>query len=97
MRTPWGEAQRIERIAPGIEFVSTASHGGYRLDSERNSVVPRAWRAAGFNGLPARGWYEEDCDWSMVALTFSQFFQNELPFAKATFERYIAPKICVVT
>jgi len=29
--SPWGKSQQINKIAPGIAFVSTAGHGGYRV------------------------------------------------------------------
>lgn len=32
LSTPWGTAQTIETLAPGILLVTTASHGGLMLD-----------------------------------------------------------------
>jgi len=52
-RTPWGPAQHAERIAPGIVFVPTAGHGGYKLSKERNAAIPAPYRIAS-------GWYDED-------------------------------------
>src|SRR3990167_6057716 len=37
--TPWGIADHRERIADGIDFYSTPSHGGYFLSPERNALV----------------------------------------------------------
>ncbi len=54
MRTPWGIAQAVEVLAPGIGFVHTAGHGGIKCDRTTNALIPAAWRAA-------NGWYEEDC------------------------------------
>ena len=59
MRTPWGDAQDVIDVAEGIKWVSTASHGGYKLDRKRNAQVNEVWRQAG-------GWYEEDCDWAKI-------------------------------
>ncbi len=92
--TPWGAPQDIEQIAPGICFVSTASHGGYYLDAIRNACVPLAWRRASFNGHAITGWYEEDCDACMVPLAFPEAFPAAaLPRAQQCFDHWIAPKL----
>jgi hypothetical protein len=67
LRTPWGLADQVIEIAPGIRSVSTPSHGGYKLDAKRNAQVHVAWRRSG-------GWYEEDCEWAIVAFTFRASF-----------------------
>lgn len=54
MATPWGAAQSVEILAPGIGLVHTAGHGGIKCDRITNAAIPAAWRAA-------NGWYEEDC------------------------------------
>lgn len=63
LKTPWGLSQEVREIAPGIRAVTTSSHGGYKLDPKRNAQVHVAWRRKG-------GWYEEDCEWAIVAYTF---------------------------
>lgn len=68
MKTPWGESQTVEQIAEGIMQVTTARHGGIKLDRKRNAQVPAYMRRPG-------GWYEEDCEWSIVGVTFPEFFQ----------------------
>ncbi len=70
-RTPWGTAQHEVTIAPGIVQVDTASHGGIHLDAALNRKVHKAWRRDG-------GWYEEDCDWSIVAVTFPEHFTDPM-------------------
>ncbi|MFG1872109.1 DUF7007 domain-containing protein [Micromonospora arborensis] len=67
MTTPWGPAQQEEKLAPGITEVSTAGHGGIHLIPTVNALVHRVWRERS-------GWYEEDCDWAIVALTFPELF-----------------------
>ena len=54
MRTPWGSAQSVSILAPGIGLVHTAGHGGIKCDRSTNSAIPTLWRNA-------NGWYEEDC------------------------------------
>ena len=68
MRTPWGKADNIEILAEGIIQVGTPSHGGVKLDRKRNAQVPSYMRRKG-------GWYEEDCDWAIVATVFPDAFK----------------------
>jgi hypothetical protein len=58
LHSPWGAVQHGERLADGVFFVSTAGHGGIKLDRARNALVPEVFRKEG-------GWYEEDCDWAI--------------------------------
>lgn len=58
-RTPWGPAQREEQVAPGIVYVPTDGHGGYRLSEERNRAIPAPYRSR-------NRWYEEDCEQHIV-------------------------------
>lgn len=71
-RTPWGRAQEIITYnnKEGIRFISTAGHGGIKLDRKTNPKVHASWRRKG-------GWYEEDCEWAIVALTFPEMFTEE--------------------
>jgi hypothetical protein len=90
--TPWGIPDTSEEIAPGIVFYSTPSHGGFWLSPERVAAMPKPLRDfVPFGGLqagPGR-WFEEDCDWSVVALAFPQFFKpDDIDAALKTLERY---------
>jgi hypothetical protein len=62
-RTPWGQAQHVERLAPGIAVVDTAGHGGVKLSAQRNKRVPAPLRNSS-------GWYEEDCEAYVPALIY---------------------------
>ncbi|WP_251153605.1 hypothetical protein [Cellulosimicrobium sp. Marseille-Q4280] len=64
-RTPWGPAQNVYDIAPGIAEVSCAGHGGIKLSKERNREVPPALRNAS-------GWYEEDCEAAIPMWAFHE-------------------------
>lgn len=68
MNTPWGESQTIENVALGIDFISTASHGGYMLSQERSDTMPNELKP--FTGN--RRYWEEDCDAALVAVMFSR-------------------------
>lgn len=72
IETPWGVSQSVDPIAPGIDRVSTASHGGFRLSQERLDAMPATLRT--FGPWAGAGWYEEDCDWAVVALAFPGAF-----------------------
>lgn len=78
LNTPWGYAQDAEQVAPGVWCVSTASHGGYWLNAEARAAMrmkePALARFKTFAGGP---WYEEDCDWAVVALAFPEAFPAE--------------------
>lgn len=65
--TPWGGAQSATAYAEGIVEYATASHGGFHLSPERNAAVHPTLRSEG-------GWYEEDCGWAAVAITFPYLF-----------------------
>jgi hypothetical protein len=92
--TPWGAPQSIDDIGEGVCFVATASHGGYFVPPAINEKIPAAWRAISFNGQGAAGWYEEDCDWCMVALTFPSLFPAKaLADARKTFAHWHAEKL----
>lgn len=82
MRTPWGKADSIEQIAPGIVFVGTSTHGGYKLEPSMNQKVNSVWRKQG-------GWYEEDVDYNIVHLTFPNIFDSsKVDSAKKALKHY---------
>lgn len=69
---PWGIVQTFEEIAPGIVHVTTAGHGGYWLSTERRRDMPAQYRD--IPTFAGGDWFEEDCDWSLVALSFPEHF-----------------------
>lgn len=74
MQTPWGQSQTVETIADGITHVTTASHGGIHLSPERFAQMPPEYQKT-WAGAP---WYEEDCDWAKVAVTFPEYFEKHV-------------------
>lgn len=71
MITPWGKSQGKEILAPGITYYSTASHGGYYVSKAVRAVMPKQY-------VNADGWYEEDCEWSKIALSFPHLFTEAI-------------------
>lgn len=65
--TPWGPSQGATIYAEGVASHTTAGHGGFKLSAERNGRVHSTLcRDSGF--------YEEDAEWAIVALTFPDLF-----------------------
>ena len=86
----WGAVQSHENIAPGIDWVTTAGHGGYVLSLARLLEMPEHYRACSFSGDHN---FEEDCAWCAVALTWPQYFNAKtLDAAQSTYDNHYAPK-----
>ncbi|HEY7330682.1 MAG TPA: hypothetical protein VH592_23785 [Gemmataceae bacterium] len=87
VETPWGHPDTVKEIAPGIVLYSTPSHGGYWPSPARVAAMPKPLRD--FQPFAGRNWYEEDCDWSIVALAFPQFFPHDaIAAARETLKHY---------
>ena len=82
--TPWGRADSQRQIAPGITWYSTPSHGGFYLHRDRIAAMPAVYRDRPTFAGP--GWYEEDCDWCLVALSFPDLFPTDQEAAQLTYE-----------
>ncbi len=72
--TPWGVADSVEEVAPGIKWYETPSHGGIGLDRERTRLFQT--RFAGVRPFAGESWFEEDCDWSLVVLCWPEHFDR---------------------
>jgi hypothetical protein len=80
--TPWGPAQQKVAYGRGINFYSTAGHGGYKVSTKLNASMPDHLR------IPD-GWYEEDCDWARVVAAFpDRFSVNVQDAAKKTLAKW---------
>ncbi len=75
--TPWGPSQGATIYAEGVVAHTTARHGGFKLSRERDTEVDPKLRGDG-------GWYEEDDQWAIVAITFPELF--------TTYERKLADR-----
>ena len=74
---PWGRIQDEEIIAPGIVYVSTASHGGIWVAPELLGRVKQEMQdyAAYWSG--SSQWFEEDCAAQCVVVSFPEYFPAE--------------------
>lgn len=82
IQTPWGAADFATEYAPGLVLYSTPGHGGFHVSPYRLALMPEPYRSHSPFCREA-GWYEEDCDWAVVALAFPQFFtETELEAAR---------------
>jgi len=91
IHTPWGLADQEKPYADGIVFYGTPSHGGLKLDPERNAKVHSALREHD-------GWYEEDCAWAKVAFTFPEAFpETEREVAVMTLKQWFPDEYETVT
>ncbi|MDD5060740.1 MAG: hypothetical protein PHN44_00470 [Candidatus Marinimicrobia bacterium] len=70
MQTPWGQSDYRVKIADGIVSHNTPSHGGIHVEAQLNSLIPDYMRNES-------GWYEEDCEWAVVAVVFPQVFGED--------------------
>ena len=86
--TPWGTADYAYQVAPGIWEVSTPSHGGYIISRERHAAMPAVLRD--FRPFATPLCYEEDCDWSIVALAYPTEVANSFKEKGATEIKAIA-------
>jgi hypothetical protein len=76
--TIWGTPDTGRRYGEGVILVNTPGHGGFILSPEVNAKVHSAWRTDD-------RCYEEDSDWSIVAITFPEMFtEAELVRAHVT-------------
>ena len=74
MNTPWGASDYREQTpVPGVTFYGTPSHGGYHVTGPALDRIPAQFRESKYTpGYP--GWFEEDCDWAIVAVFIPEAF-----------------------
>lgn len=77
--TPWGGSQVAVIYADGVVAHSTAGHGGFHLSADRNAKIHPLLRKD-------TSWYEEDCQWAIVALSFPELFTG---YERSTAEKTI--------
>ena len=92
MITPWGNADQTRNIGEGIVSVSTPSHGGYYVPARLYNRMPAELRSNKYGGGT---WFEEDCEWALVALAFPRLFEpRQIQAAISTINVESAPDAC---
>ncbi len=79
--TPWGPAHTATDYGQGVTFYTTAQHGGFHLSEEALARMAKPLDSLGTFAGP--GWYEEDADWSLVAVSFPDLFDDYELFCAA--------------
>lgn len=78
--TPWGKSQGHVIYGEGVVSYYTSGHGGFKVCPSQLKKMHPALRSLG-----SAGWFEEDCAWAAVALTFPHLFsEDNLVSAKRT-------------
>ena len=72
--TPWGMAQSAKNFGVGIVLYGTASHGGFHVSSGLLRKMAEDMRGDAYAPL---GWFEEDCAWCLVVLSFPERFDMQ--------------------
>jgi len=77
IQTPWGKADSVEQIGEGIFFASTSSHGGYFVPTALLNKIPEDYQRRALKWSGSRNWYEEDCEWASVVVSFAYLFNKD--------------------
>lgn len=77
VQTPWGPAQTVTKLSETVTHYTTASHGGYHVKDVSLALIKPEWRAYAKRWSGSENWFEEDCAWAAVALTFPSLFPAE--------------------
>lgn len=67
--TPWGDADEVKELAPGIRWVSTPGHGGFLVSASAWAQMPARLASIG-QRWGAGAAFEEDAAWCAVLLAF---------------------------
>lgn len=59
--TPWGTADQVVKVVPGVVWYSTPSHGGMRVANKYLSDIAKHLALKSAGGY----WFEEDIQWTI--------------------------------
>lgn len=89
--TPWGYSQQSYKFGRGITQYSTAGHGGFHVSAGLLRKMDPALRRVGgkYISWKAEGWFEEDCEWAAVVVSFPERFEPSMvAAAEKTMEQW---------
>jgi len=87
--TPWGVAQSACNYGKGIVQYTTAGHGGFHVSSGLLRKMDEDMRGDAYAPL---GWFEEDCAWCLVVLSFPERFNMKYRLAALDTARSYYPQ-----
>lgn len=95
--SPWGKVDGHTPFGDlGLYHHSTAGHGGIYVPDEMLRRMPKPYRDA--NGYAGRNWFEEDCEWALVALSFpSGLSEKQIESATRTVKNWYPHAYMAVT
>lgn len=76
MHTPWGESETIKDYRNGIRFVTTAGHGGFFVPKKLLNRIPKEGIKDAYRWTRNEQWYEEDCCYAWVIISFPEIFPS---------------------
>ncbi len=80
MNSPWGVIDSVEKTPiSGVTFVSTPSHGGYRVTVNRAKEMRVCLLDLAIDYGSRYYWFEEDCNYVAVLLTWPEIDADRLP------------------
>lgn len=77
MQTPWNQSDQTESLAEGIDWVSTPTHGGIRVDKRNSEFLSEYSKQESIEDSNAY-WFEEDSLYSICALDYLDFYDKPL-------------------
>ena len=77
--SPWGQIDNTQKTSvSGVMFVDTPSHGGYRVTAKRAKEMHPALFDLAIDYGSRYYWFEEDCDWVAVVITWPELGHSGL-------------------
>lgn len=95
--SPWGNVDGWTPFGDlGLYQHSTSSHGGIYVPDEMLAMMPEPYRKANHYG--GKNWFEEDCEWALVALSFpSGHSEKQMDSAIRTVKNWYPHQFMAVT
>lgn len=84
-QTPWGLSDTVTHYMPGLDFLSTPGHGGFRLSQRLWDVLLEAFPS--FQSFAGPGWLEEDEDANLAILRWPDLFTSQSVFFAVRYVR----------
>lgn len=82
MNSPWGQSQQTTKIIRGLNYISTAGHGGFMISKSIMKMFHPALKLASIYGgmFGSYTCFEEDVEFAAVMIEIIQKNLDLLPF-----------------